>query len=158
MSKLQVGRLAVVLTIAACLGGANAFPASAQVPWVLVARKAAQRVQHMRADADKAGQPTHDFATVLLEAPAERVFATAADLIRKNSEVRLVMTDPATRRLQFARGDRVANLKVVELGPQASQLLIAGTSGPNESPTASEVTRAVLRICREMNKECQAEP
>ena len=143
---------------AALLCAATASLAHAQVPWVLVARKAAQRVQHMRAEAENAGQPSHDFATVLLEAPAEKVFGTALDLVRKNAEVRLVMVDATTRRLQFARGDRVANLKVVELGPEASQLMIAGTSGPGESATASEVLTAVLRVCREMNKECQAEP
>jgi hypothetical protein len=158
MPKLYVKRLPALLLMAAALCAAGASLAPAQVPWVLVARKAAQRVQHMRSEAEKPGQPTHDFASVLLEAPAEKVFSTALELVRKNREVRLVMTDPTTRRLQFTRGDRIANLKVVELGPEASQLMIAGTAGPNEPPTASEVLGAVMRVCREMNKDCQAEP
>jgi hypothetical protein len=158
MSKLGVGRSFTVLATVACLCVTFVPMALAQTPWVLVARKAAQRVQHMRTESERAGQPTHDFATVLLEAPADKVFATALEFVRRNQQVRLVMTDPATRRLQFARGDRVATMNVVEFGPEVSQLMIAGSAGPNEPPTASEVVTAVLRVCREMNKDCQVEP
>ncbi len=132
--------------------------ASAEAQWVFVARKAAQRVHHMAVESERAGEPRHDFATVLLEAPADRVFATALDLARKNHAVRVLMTDPASRRLQLAEGDRVATLNVVEFSPQVSQLMIAGSAGPNEAPTASQVVAAVLRVCREMKKDCQVEP
>ena len=150
--------MAAALSIAVGLCLASVSVATAQTPWVLVARKASQRVQHMRVDAEKADEPKHDFATVLLEAPAEKVFTTALELIGKNQQVRLVMADPASRRLQFVRGDRAATLTVVEFGPEVSQLMIAGRAGPNESPTGSEVVAAVLRVCREMGKDCQVEP
>ncbi|SJZ34665.1 hypothetical protein SAMN02745126_00539 [Enhydrobacter aerosaccus] len=147
-------RFVAATVIAVTVLAGTASTAYAQMPWVLIARKAAQRIQRMEVPPQDPSQPRQDFATVILEAPADRVFATALDLARKNSEVRILMTDPGARRLQLAQGDRVATLNVVELSPEVSQLLIAGSAGPNETPTASRVVGAVLRICAEMKKEC----
>ncbi len=155
--KSKTVRFVATLSVAACAVLGAAPMAAAQTPWVLIARKAAQRVQHMEIEAEKGNQPRHDFATVILEAPADRVFATAVDLARKNHDVRILMTDPGTRRLQIAQGDRVATLNVVEFNADVSQLMIAGTAGPNEDPTASRVVTAVMRICAEMKKDCQVE-
>src|SRR5215470_16454364 len=124
-------------------------PVDAQ--WALVARKALGRIQHMR----EGGQPVYDFASVILEAPADKVFATALELARKNPSVRVVMEDAGQRRLQIAEGDRTATLNVVPFDDHVSQLLIAGKAGPGEDSTASRVVQAVLRVCKEMNKECQ---
>jgi hypothetical protein len=138
-------------------GVLSAVPAvvEAQTPWVLIGRAAAQRVHHMRSEAQRANEPYHDFATVILEAPADRVYATALELARKNLEIRILMTDPAARRLQVAEGDRVATLSVVPFSADVSQLMVAGTAGPGEDSTASRVVQAVLRVCTEMKKECQ---
>jgi hypothetical protein len=154
MTKKSYGRLALMAAVAFV-----ALPslAPAQVPWVLVARKAAQRIHHMQVEGQNANEPRMDFATVLLEAPADKVFATTLDLVRKNREVMLLMSDPAARRLQIAQGDRLATINVVEFGPEASQLMIAGRASPNEQPTASRVVEAVMRVCAEMKKECQVE-
>jgi hypothetical protein len=140
------------------IAASTAVPfASAEAQWVFVARKAAQRIHHMAIESEKANEPRHDFATVLLEAPADKVFETALDLARKNREVRVLMNDPGGRRLQLAEGDRVATLNIVPFGDGVSQLMIAGQAGPNESPTASRVVAAILRVCAEMKKECQLE-
>ena len=102
------------------------------------------------------GQQAYDFATVILEAPADRVFATALELARKNPAVRVVMQDPGQRRFQIAEGDRTATLNVVPFSDDVSQLLIAGhCAGPGEGSTASRVVQAVLRVCKEMGKHCQ---
>ena len=95
------------------------------------------------------------FATVILEAPADKVFATALAMARKNTAVRVVMQDPGQRRLQITDGDRTATLNVVPFSDDVSQLLIAGHAAPGEDSTASRVVQAVLRVCKEMNKECQ---
>lgn len=127
--------------------------ASADAQWVFVARKAAQRIHHMT-EGQGGGQPGYDFASVVLEAPADRVFAVALDHAQKNKAVRVLMVDPGGRRLQVAEGDRTATLNVVELNDQVSQLLIAGTARPGEDATSSRVVAAVMRICSEMKKSC----
>lgn len=152
--KLKLLRHGAALLVGTGLLAGMVSPATAEMPWVLIARKAAQRIHHMELQADGADQQRHDFATVILEAPADHVFSTALDLARKNRNVRILMTDPGTRRLQIADGDRVATLNVVEFSPEVSQLMIAGSAGANETPTASLVVNAVMRICAEMKKEC----
>lgn len=127
---------------------------SADAQWVFVARKAIGRIQHM-AEGQQGGRPGYDFATVILDAPADKVFATALELARKNTAVRVVMQDPAQRRFQIADGDRTATLNVVPFSDDVSQLLIAGHAGAGESPTSSRVVQAVLRVCKEMNKHCE---
>ena len=126
-------------------------PAEAQ--WVFVARKAAQRIHHMT-EQGRNGQPGYDFATVILEAPADKVFDVALGHARNNKALRLLMVDPAGMRLQVAEGDRTATLNVVSLGDQTSQLMIAGTAGRGEDLTSSRVVAAVMRVCVEMKKTC----
>ncbi len=129
--------------------------APAEAQWVFVARKALGRIEHMREGQQGGGQPAYDFATVLLDAPADRVFAVALDMARKNRTVHVVMQDPAQRRFQVAQGDRTATFNVVPFGDDVSQLLIAGHAGPGEDATTPRVVEAVLRVCREMGKHCQ---
>ncbi|MBS0521123.1 MAG: hypothetical protein JSR90_20645 [Proteobacteria bacterium] len=152
--KSKLGRLAAVTLAAAALVAGTAPIVSAQMPWVLIARKAAQRIHHMELQAQGADQPRQDFATVILEAPADHVFATVVNLATKNPEVHVITTDPAARRMVLTQGDRLATLSVAELSPEVSQLMIAGSAGPNEDPTASRVVGAVMRVCAEMKKEC----
>jgi hypothetical protein len=128
--------------------------ASADAQWVFVARKAAQRIHHMT-EGQGEGRSGYDFASVVLEAPADRVFAVALDHARKNKAVRILSVEPTGRRLQVAEGDRTATLNVVELNDQVSQLLIAGMAKPGEGPTASRVVAAVMHICAEMKKTCE---
>ena len=148
-------RLVPVMAVLATLVATVVPFAPADAQWVFVARKAMGRIQHMREESQQAGRPGYDFATVILEAPADKVFATTLELARKNTAVRVVMQDPGQRRLQIAEGDRTATLNVVPFSDDVSQLLIAGHAGPGEGPTSSRVVQAVLRVCKEMNKHCE---
>lgn len=128
--------------------------ASADAQWVFVARKAAQRIHHMT-EGQGEGRSGYDFASVMLEAPADRVFAVALDHAQKNKAVRILSVELNGRRLQVAEGGRTATLNVVELNDQVSQLLIAGMAQPGEGGTASRVVQAVMHICAEMKKTCE---
>jgi hypothetical protein len=127
-------------------------PADAQ--WVFVARKVLGRI-HQMTEGQQSGRAGYDFATVLLDAPADKIFSTALDLARKNKAVRVLMQDPGARRLQIAEGDRTATLNVVPFNDEVSQLMIAGHAGPGESSTSSMIVQAVLRVCKEMKKHCE---
>ena len=127
---------------------------SADAQWVFVARKAAQRIHHM-SEGGVGGQPGYDFASVVLEAPADKVFGIAHERAKQNRQVRILMADPVARRMQIAHDDRTATLNVVELSEGVSQLLIAGRSKPNEPAASSEIVAAVMRICAEMGKTCE---
>jgi hypothetical protein len=145
----------MLMVAASLLVLAPLAPAEAQ--WVFVARKAAQRIQHMAIDNEQAGGPRREFVTVILEAPADRVFQTTLDTIRRNPNARLLMSDPVQRRLQVAEGDRIGTINVVVMNDEVSQLMIAGTSPANEPPAASRVIATVMRLCEEMKKQCTVE-
>jgi len=152
--KSKATRLSVNLAALVGLAAVMLPFGAANAQWVFLARKAVGRIEHMREGQASGGQQAYDFATVILEAPADKVFATALELARKNPAVRVVMQDPGQRRFQIAEGDRTATLNVVPFSDDVSQLLIAGHAGPGEGSTASRVVQAVLReigraSCRE---------
>ena len=128
--------------------------AGAQTPWVLIGRAAAHRIQHVR-QGQQGNQPGYDFASVILGAPADKVFAVALDHARKNTAVQITMVDQSARRLQVAEGARTATLSVVPLSDSVSELYIIGTAAPGEDSTSSRVVQAVMRVCAEMGKTCQ---
>jgi hypothetical protein len=126
----------------------------AQTPWVLIGRAAAHRIQHMR-ESQQGNNPGYDFAAVILEAPADKVFAVALDHARKNTAVRVTLVDEGAKRLQVADGSRTATLNVVPLSNDVSELYIIGTAAPGEDSTSSRVVQAVMRVCAEMGKNCE---
>lgn len=130
------------------------LPAVAEAQAVFIARKAVQRIHRMTEEGTN-GQAGYDFASVVLEAPADKVFAVALERAKNNRAVRIVMADTAARRLQIAQGDRTATLNVVEMNDQLSQLLIAGRTRPGEQAASSEVVAAVMRVCVELKKPCE---
>jgi hypothetical protein len=151
--KTALGRLCVAVSSAAGLLMLAVAFTPAQAQWVFVARKAAQRIHHM-VEQGQNGHPGYDFATVILEAPADHVFAVALDHARRNRAVRITMVDQTGRRLQLAEGDRTATLNVVALNDGVSELMIAGTAGRGEGSSSSQVVAAVMRVCAEMKKSC----
>jgi hypothetical protein len=152
MSKAT--RLSLLLAVLVGFCAAALPPSPAEAQWVFIARKALGRIEHMR-ESQQGGQGSYDFATVLLDAPADKVFATALGMARKNGAVRVVMQDPGQRRFQIAEGDRTATFNVVPFNDDVSQMMIAGHAGPGEDSTTSRVVQAVLRVCKEMGKQCQ---
>jgi hypothetical protein len=142
--------------VATVLLASLALPlAPAEAQWVFVARKALGRIHQMTEGNQPNGRAGYDFATVLLDAHADKIFSTALELARKNPSVRILMQDPGQRRIQIAEGDRTATLNVVPFNDEVSQLMIAGHAGPGEGSTTSLVVQAVLRVCREMGKHCE---
>jgi hypothetical protein len=126
-------------------------PADAQA--VFVARKVIGKIHHL-AESQQTGKPGYDVATVLLDVPADRLYGFAIERARQNKSVRIVMQDAGGHRFQIADGDRTATLTVIAITDQVSHLVIAGTAGRNEGSTTSMVVGAVMRICKEMGKEC----
>ena len=141
--------------VAAAMLASLALPfAAAQAQWVFVARKALGRI-HQMTEGQQNGRAGYDFATVILDAHAHKIFSTALEMARKNPSIRILMQDPTTRRIQIAEGDRTATLNVVPFNDDVAQLMIAGHAGAGESSTSSMVVQAVLRVCKEMGKHCE---
>ena len=142
-----------ILSLALCISLA---PTVATAQWVFVARKALGRIESMT-QSPAAGAPRYDVATVILEAPADKVYAAILAGIAKHPDYTTVQRNDATYNVEVSNGKQSAGLHVVELQEKVSQLIIASVLPPTgESPTSFAVQN-VLRVCAEMKVECSVE-
>ncbi len=140
-------RTAIVVALALLLGAGES---AAQ--WAMVGRAAANRVRRMT---QNSGSQGYDVATVVLEAPAERVYQAAIKTLEGRPDVTLTKQDSKNGKIQFRKGDLVAGLQVSPLGDKLSQLVIASSaSDPGQPSATSLVVERVLGICQEMKVEC----
>ncbi|KAA0254451.1 hypothetical protein FBQ97_20705 [Acidobacteria bacterium ACD] len=126
-------------------------PAGAQ--WIALGRKAIGKVKELT-QSEKTGEPGYSMATVLVKAPADKVFAAALRTVQSNPKLRLTKSDPGSSSLEFADGKKVAGLAVSKVDEEVSQILVASTTSPGETNETSLVVSATLRICKEMGAEC----
>ncbi|HET9019602.1 MAG TPA: hypothetical protein VFN46_08450 [Acetobacteraceae bacterium] len=150
-------RRVIAAGIVACAAWQSLPPAAAQTPWALVARRALGKVEQLRQEPQGA-QPGYDVASVLLDVPAEHVFARITETVHANRTVRVMAADAAKRHLELAQGKRTVSLTVLALGDNVSQLLIAGNVVAGEESATSHVVETVLRVCRDLHRQCSASP
>ncbi len=130
-------------------------PAAAQTPWAMLARRALGRVEQLRQE-PQGKSPGYEAASVLLDVPADLVFAKMSAMVRANHAVRIIAVDSAKRRFDLAQGDRTVSLSVSPVSEQISQLLVVGNVVAGEASATSHVVATVLRVCRELQKHCSA--
>jgi hypothetical protein len=128
-------------------------PVQAATPWGLLARRAIGRVQQM-SQAQKGEQPGFDVATVILNADAAKVYATAVGMLRKSEVVHIVAEDPAHRTVEFTNGQRSAGITVTDLGTRLSQLLVGSARLPGQDSATNHVVDGVMRVCQAMKVTC----
>ena len=69
---------------------------AAQAQWALVAKRAIGRVEQMSQQSSQAGGPSYDSAAVMLEAPADKVFAAVLTGVRNNTRgLKITREDPS---------------------------------------------------------------
>lgn len=144
--RSMIAMMLVAGTIFTAVPGA---PANAQ--WVFVARRVLGRVEQLQQSGQN-GQPGSTVASVVLDAPAARVYAKAVELARHNPAVVVLSDDATQRRLVLAQGNVQVSLAVQDLGGSVSQLTVLGPAGPDSA--TSRTVAAVLRVCKEMKKTC----
>jgi hypothetical protein len=144
----------LVLACALLSGGLALLPPSqAATPWVMLARRAVGRVEQMT-QPQKGDQPGFDVATVILNADAAKVYATAVGMLRKSEVVHIEAEDAARRTVQFGNGQRSAGITVTDLGAKLSQLMVASTAMPGQDSATMRVVDGVLRVCAAMKVTC----
>lgn len=154
--NLQAGRVAG----AALLMVATMLPFSAEAQWVFVAHRVMGRVEQVTQQQNPQPGQTDpkmvtQVATVILEAPAKRVFEVATNTTNTNANVTVVSNDPATMTIKLSEGDQTATLKVTSLSKSVSQLMIVGSAPAGEDPETTRIVNAALRLCGDLGKTCQ---
>ncbi len=127
-----------------------------EAQWVMVARKVSQRVRNVK-QTDAKGNG-FDVATVLLEAPAEKVYEAALANIRQHGDLRVTRADAATLTVEFTNGTQSASMVATSLGPKATDLLVAVTVSSDSAGATWRVVDAVMKVCARMKVECRTGP
>ena len=127
----------------------------AYTPWGMLAHKVIGRVEQM-SQPPKGEQPGFDVATVILNADATKVYATAVGMLSRSETVRVVAQDAAHRTVEFSNGQRSAGITVTDLGSKASQILVASAISPGQDSATMKIVDGILRVCQEMKVTCSA--
>ena len=152
-SKQRQARRILMLTAVLLLLSSSV----AQAQWVFVARRALKTINSIAGQVQSAspgpgqGQAV-DAATVLLEADADKVYATAVKLVKENPELQVLWQDDPRRALAFSKGDQSASMKVNRLDDNLCQILVAESYG--KPGGTSLVVERIMRVCQQMGVEC----
>ena len=125
----------------------------AEAQWVMLARRAVGRVEQMSQQGQQNGA-SYDTAAVMLEVPADKVYAAVVRGVGSAEGIRITSQDPSQRMIQFTNGQQVAGIKVSALGDDLTHLLITSAHTGSQPNASALVMNSVLRVCKEMNVEC----
>ena len=139
----------VVVIVGAVLLLASEF---AEAQWVMLARRAVGRVEQMSQSQNNGA--SYDTAAVMIEAPADKVFAAVMRGVRNNAAVKITSESTDTRTIQFTNGTQIAGIKVSALGDDLSHIMVSSAHTGQQPNAAALVSDSVLRVCKEMNVEC----
>jgi len=110
--------------------------------WVAVARAVSGRIQQMQQQSAD-GKGGYDVATVVIEAPAQKVYETALQRLQAHSEkVKVIKKDDKKREVAFTNGIQTASLQANFLGDKLT-------------PSAtSMVVQSIQNVCTELKVQC----
>jgi hypothetical protein len=130
---------------------------ASQAQWVAVARAVSGRIQQMQ-QKNANGPGGYDVATVVIEAPAQKVFDTAIQRLQAHSsQVKVIEQNARRREVAFTDGTQTASLQANSLGDKLTQLVVASTLDPAEPSATSMVVKSIQNICSELKVECTLE-
>ncbi len=147
MTRLPVRWIAVTAGIGILLASQLA---AAQ--WVFVARRAIGRIEQMSQSQNNG--PSYDSATVIVDAPADKVFGAVVRGVRAKDGIKITSETADARMIQFTNGTQIAGIKVAVLGDDLSQILVSSAHTGSQPDAAAMISDAVLRVCKELSVEC----
>lgn len=127
---------------------------ASQAQWVAVARAVSGRIQQMQ-QKNANGPGGYDVATVVIEAPAQKVYETAIQRLQAHSgEVKVIEQNARRREVAFTNGTQTASLQANMLGDKLTQLVVASTLDPAGPSATSLVVKSIQNVCTELKVEC----
>jgi hypothetical protein len=122
--------------------------------WVAVARAVSGRIQQMQQQSAD-GKGGYDVATVVIEAPAQKVYETALQRLQAHSEqVKVIKKDDKKREVAFTNGIQTASLQANYLGDKLTQLVVASTLDMSQPSATSMVVQSIQNVCTELKVQC----
>ena len=131
-----------------------AISTAADAQWALIARRAIGRVEQMSQQSQQSDGASYDSAAVMLDAPADKVYAAVLRGLANAQGITITREEPADRLVQFTNGQQIAGIKVSALSDDITHMLISSAHTGNQPNAAELVLNAVLRVCKDMSVEC----
>ncbi|MEH6454392.1 MAG: DUF3568 domain-containing protein [Psychromonas sp.] len=95
---------------------------------------------------------SHEVASVDIEAPADKVYKTAVEILNKNPDVIIVNQDDSLKLLDLRQNDKSGSIKVSSINEKLSKLTITSdVTADNEVTPLS----GVLKICKDLKVKCE---
>ena len=142
-------------TMIGCTVVALCASSLAEAQWALLARRAIGRVEQMSQQSPQADGASYDSAAVMIEAPADKVYAAVLRGLANNTQGVKITSENAQQRLvEFSNGQQIAGIKVSALGDDLTHMLVSSAHRGNQPDAAALVMNSVLRVCAEMKVEC----
>jgi len=127
---------------------------AAHAQWVAVARAVSGRIQQMQQKSAD-GKGGYDVATVVIEAPADKVYQTALQRLQEHSaQVKVIKKDDKKHEVAFTNGIQTASLQANFLGDKLTQLIVASTLDPSQPTATSLVVQSIQNVCTELKVTC----
>lgn len=105
---------------------------------------------------DSNGNPVSQFATVIIDAPAQKVYATAVNVASQNSAVTIVSQDSQNMKFKVTEGGANATVNVVALSNNSSEIMVSATiPSQSQDPNAISISNSIMKICNQLNKVCK---
>lgn len=141
-------RTAIALGIATM-----AMASVADAQWVMLARHVVGRVQQMSQQQPNGGV-AYDSAAVMVEVPAEKVYAVAVRDIKAAPGINVTEQNDTQRLIQFSNGDQIAGLQVNALSDTLSHIVISSAHSGSQQNAANTILERILKLCADMNVQC----
>jgi hypothetical protein len=129
------------------------WSAVADAQWALVARRVIGRVDQMSQQQENGGA-AYDTAAVMLEVPADKVYAVAVRNLTAQSNIKITDRNDSQRMIQFTNGTQIAGLQVNALSDTLTHLMITSAHTGTQQDASKIILERVLKLCAEMNVEC----
>ena len=148
--RFSLGSAVITILLASLI-----FSETAHAQLIFAARHIAGRINQMTQD-DSSGAPAFQFATVIIDAPANHVYTTAVNVASQNQAITIVSQDSKNLKLKVSKGSKSASLKVVPLSDKSSEIMISATAGAQgQDPSTSVAINSIMKICNQLNKTCK---
>jgi hypothetical protein len=151
VKAMSAGRMTLFVAIITVL----LMPEVAFSQWVFVARHAIGRIEQVTQSQSSPNQAPTEVVTVILDAPAQRIFDVAVNAIQKNQNISIVDFDQPKMTIKISQGDQVASLSIKQFSKDTAQLIIVGTAAPGQIPQTTRIVDGVMRLCADLGKECK---
>ena len=97
----------------------------------------------------------YDVATVVLDADPGRVYDKTIELLKANSELKIIKQDKPTGTIQFQKGKKAAGFQINALSEKVTQMVVASAAGKSNKPGATSiVVDSIMRVCTQFNVQC----